>query len=202
MIKSIIFDFGGIFLNIEEPVRNDRFEEMGFDNFKKDIEDFNITYERGEVTTPDFIQEYMRRLPDVGEEIIRKTWNSMLLDFPVTRLEFLKKLAAENKYNLVLLSNTNELHIDWVKNNIPFWDEFRNCFDGVYFSYEIGTRKPDADIYEYVLHQQNIKAEEALFIDDTVKNTEGAAKLGIHTWNLKPGKEDVTQLFEIKKELF
>ena len=202
MIRTIIFDFGDVFLNIDENVRNERFEKMGIDDYTSQTEDFNREYERGKVTTPDFVDQYKKWLPDIPNETIKNTWNSMLLDFPETRLRFIKDLAATNKYNLVLLSNTNELHIDWVKANIPFFDEFRNCFDAFYFSYDLGTRKPDADIFEYVLNQQNLKAGDCLFIDDNAANTEAADKLSIKVWNLKPGKEDVTQLFEVKKDLF
>ena len=202
MIRTLIFDFGDVFLNIDEDIRNNRYKEMGIDNFKADTDDFNYEYERGKVTTADFIEQYKKWLPDISDESIKNTWNSMLLDFPESRLKFIKDLAAKNKYNLVLLSNTNALHIDWVKANIPFFDEFRNCFNAFYFSYELGTRKPDADIFEYVLNQQDLQAGECLFIDDNTANTEAAEKLGINTWNLKLGKEDVTQLFEVKKDLF
>ena len=202
MIKNIMFDFGDVFLNIDEPIRNNRFEKLGIDDFLAEMDHTNKEYEKGNMTTAALLAKYKKKLPDISEEEIKRTWNSMLHDLPEPRLQFLKKLAAENKYNLIFLSNTNDLHIEWVKQNIPFFEEFKNCFDAFYLSYEMGMRKPDPEIFEQVLKLQDIKPEETVFIDDNTKNTDGAASLGIHVWNLKPGKEDVTQLFEVKKELF
>lgn len=202
MIKSLIFDFGDVFLNIDEKIRDNRFEQMGFDNYREATEEINKAYERGELTTDEFVEKYKKLLPDASGDQIKRTWNSMLLDFPEHRMDFLRKLKNEGKYKLILLSNTSMLHIDWVAANIDVFQEFKSSFDAFYLSYDIGVRKPNTKIYERVLKDQNLKAEECIFIDDKSENTEGAAKVGLHTWNLQVGKEDVTQLFEIKKELF
>ena len=202
MIKTLIFDFGDVFLNIDEKIRDNRFEELGFEDYREATEDINKAYERGELSTAEFVEEYKKLLPQISGDEIKRTWNSMLLDFPKHRLDFLQKLAKQGKYKLFLLSNTSKLHIDWAAANMSNFYEFKNCFDHFYLSYEMGVRKPDSKIYERVLKDQNLKAKECLFIDDKQENTEGAEKVGLHTWNLKVGKEDVTQLFEIKKELF
>ena len=120
----------------------------------------------------------------------------------------LKKSDSKNKfqktsnYKLILLSNTNELHIDWVKKHISIYDSFKNCFDTFYLSHEINLRKPNADIFNFVLKENKIKAENTLFIDDNSDNIKAAAKLGYHVWNLNPATEDITTLLESKKELF
>lgn len=101
-----------------------------------------------------------------------------------------------------MLSNTNEIHIDWIKENVSFFDEFKSYFDAFYLSHEINFRKPDAEIYEFVLKNHDLKPGECLFIDDTKENTDAAEALGIHTWNIDPTKEDVIELFKAKKELF
>ena len=110
----------------------------------------------------------------------------------------MKKLAASGKYRLFLLSNTNDLHIESVKNSvgIPFFTEFKNCFEQFYLSHEINLRKPDTEIYEFVLKSNQLSPDETLFVDDLKENTVGASLLGIQVWNLNPTKECVTELFD------
>jgi putative hydrolase of the HAD superfamily len=123
-------------------------------------------------------------------------WNSILLDFPEKRLNFIEQLAAENEYKLLLLSNTNDLHIECVKQEMGMerYNRFKNAFDVFYLSYEIGMRKPDSEIFEFVLQENNLVPQETYFVDDVSENTDAAAALGINTWNLAVGKEDITQL--------
>lgn len=95
----------------------------------------------------------------------------------------------------MLLSNTNEIHINWVKNNISYYERFKSCFKKFYLSHEIGLRKPDPEVFEFVLNDNKLHAEYLLFIDDTQMHTDAAQKMGIQVWNLDPKTEDVTQLF-------
>lgn len=202
MIKTIIFDFGDIFINLDKPATLREMERYQINKFSESIMKCNLEYEKGNITSADFLNTYRSEYDQISDKEIINSWNAILVDFPEYRLEFIKKLSAEKKYQLILLSNTNEIHIQWVQQNVPFFEEFRNCFDAFYLSHEINYRKPDAAIYEFVLNQHDLKAEECLFIDDTKENTKGAAALGIHTWNLVPGKEDIVDLFTIKSELF
>ena len=130
-----------------------------------------------------------------------KAWNAILLDFPLHRLHFLQELNAKQKYRLFLLSNTNELHITWIKNNwgIALYNEFKAHFEGFYLSHEINLRKPNKNCYDFILCENNLIPEETIFIDDTKENTDTATELGIKTWNIDPLKEDVVELFS-KKE--
>ena len=79
---------------------------------------------------------------------------------------------------------------------------FKNCFDAFYLSQEIQIRKPNSDIYKYVLDTHNLIPEECLFVDDTFENTESAKQLKIHIWNINPKTEDIIDLFSTRKELF
>ena len=119
-----------------------------------------------------------------------------LKDIPPHRTTFLKELKAQNRYRLFLLSNTNELHIDCVQQDMgdEAYQDFKQLFDHFYLSYEMGKRKPDAEIYQQVLAEQSLLPEETLFIDDTEENTAAAARLGIRTWHLQVGKEDIVEL--------
>ncbi len=155
----------------------------------------NQLYEKGLISSDEFIQHYCETFPHLTSEAFRSSWNAILVDFPEHRLDFLTKLKQEGRYNLILLSNTNHIHIDWVKQNIDFFEEFKSCFDAFYLSQEINLRKPDAEIYEHVLEKHSLKPGETLFIDDTPENTTAAAKLGIHTWNIDPEKRGCDRTF-------
>ena len=202
MIKTIIFDFGDIFINLDKPATLREMEKYQINKFPDALINCNLEYEKGLITSADFLNHYKSEFDHIGEDEIVNSWNAILVDFPEYRLDFIKNLSAEKKYQLILLSNTNEIHIQWVQENVPFFKEFRKCFDAFYLSHEINFRKPDAAIYEFVLKKHDLNPEECLFIDDTKENTEGAAALGIHTWNLDPKKEDIVDLFTLKSELF
>lgn len=202
MIKTIIFDFGDVFLNLDKPATAKELKKLGISEFSEEMLQQNMRYEKGLITSEEFIQSYSGNFPQLTSEDFKSSWNAILIDFPRHRLEFLKNLKKNGKYKLILLSNTNHIHIDWVKENVEYFKEFEACFDAFYLSQEINLRKPDPEIYEYVLEQHGLKPQETLFIDDTKENTQAAAQLGIHTWNIDPETEDVTQLFTVKKELF
>ena len=104
------------------------------------------------------------------------------------------------KYRLFLLSNTDSIHIERFqhKAGITFYRDFYKCFEKVYFSYELGMRKPDAAIFEFVIKEHNLSPKNTLFVDDNFENIESAQKLGLQTWHLQKGEEDVVDLFEEK----
>lgn len=202
MIRTIIFDFGDVFINLDKAATLRELEKLEVRSFSEEDLKQNMEYEKGLLTSDEFVDAYIKTYPHLTKEGFKKSWNSILVDFPKSRLDFIRKLSEEKKYQLILLSNTNHIHIDWVKENVEFFEEFKNYFDAFYLSQEINMRKPEPSIYQYVLKKHDLRPEETLFIDDTKENTDAAAELGIRTWNIDPVKEDVTQLFEIKKELF
>lgn len=202
MIKTIIFDFGDVFINLDKPATQKELLKLGEIPNISEIQKINNHYEVGAISTQELIESFQNLLPRASEKQIIHAWNSILLDFPKHRLEFIQNLASEQQYKLLLLSNTNELHIDWIKENISFFKEFKSCFDSFYLSHEINLRKPETRIFEFVLKEQQLNPAETLFIDDTKENTDAAATLGIHTWNNNPKTEDVTNLFTLKSDLF
>ena len=201
MIKNIVFDFGDIFINLDKEATFKELAKLGVDQITDEMLAIAHQYEKGEITTNDFIDFFYQNFKINKSDLVR-AWNAILLDFPKHRLQFLKELVASDKYRLFLLSNTNEMHIEWIRNNwgIEVFQDFKNCFEQFYLSHEIHFRKPNADIYEFVLNENKLKAEETFFIDDTLENTMAAEKVGIKTWNLIPGAEDVAGLL-MKKEL-
>ena len=203
MIKTLIFDFGNVFINLDiEGAAKYAFETLEIDTFSEEISAFNSLYEQGLISTEEFIEFYAENFPNLSDDELIYTWNYMLKHFPKERLEFIKALKASAKYKLILLSNTNELHINWIKESVSFFEDFKNCFDAFYLSHEINLRKPNADIFEFVLKENKLKAEECLFIDDNKDNIETANALNFKTWHINPETEDVCSLFETKSTLF
>ena len=74
------------------------------------------------------------------------------------------------------------------------YSKFYNLFDKVYYSHEIGVRKPHSESFRLVLDENNLKEKEVLFIDDSPQHIEGAKELGIHTYHLKDN-EEITTVF-------
>ena len=192
-IKAVILDLGGVLLNIDYEKTRKAFAGLG-------IEDFNAHYnqfkgstlfddlETGKIKAEDFYQAFREQTGlKTEDDRIRKAWNAMLLDFPNTRVQFLKDLRK--KYRLFLLSNTNAIHHD------EFQRHFRetsgenaidDLFDKAYYSHLIGSRKPETEPFEHILKDQNLKPGETLFVDDTQSNLKGAITLGIQTIHLQP----------------
>ena len=203
MIKNIIFDFGDIFINLDKQATDRELKKLGVSDISEEMTIVARQYEKGVLSTQEFTNFFSSKLGVSVSELV-VAWNSILLNFPRERFLFLKELYNSKKYRLFLLSNTNELHISWIQQNwgLHRYMEFKNCFEKFYLSHEIKLRKPNKEIYEFALKENNLIAEETLFIDDLEENTTAASALGIHVWNLIPNQEDVSQLFIKKQHLF
>ena len=195
MIKTIIFDFGDIFINLDKEGTPNALKKLGLTEWTAELDEANLQFEKGEISPENFIAIFENALPNANTEAILMAWNAVLLDFPKYRLDFLKNLSL--KYQLFLLSNTDSIHIKTFEQRVgeSFTTDFYNCFEKVYYSFEMGMRKPDAAIFEYVINENKLKVSETLFVDDKKDNTNTAEKVGLHVWNLQVGKEDVVDLF-------
>ena len=203
MIKTIIFDFGNVFINLDiNGAINETYESLEITEFSEEIIAYNSFYEQGLISTDEFLEFYSENFPKLSQEELIDIWNLILKDFPMKRLDFLKELKTASKYKLILLSNTNELHIHWIKENVSFYEDFKNCFDEFYLSHEIHLKKPSPTIFEFVLNENNLNANECLFIDDNKDNIETANNLNFKTWHINPEEEDIINLFETKSNLF
>jgi len=198
-IKSIIFDLGGVLLNISYQNTIDKFKKLGIDNSssfysKKEQNNIFNHFECGEITGEKFVREIQKHCNDSTPKQILSAWNAMLLDLPKNRINLLNSL--KEKYQIFLLSNTNEIHINKFQNIIgeKEYHKFYNLFNKVYYSHEIGFRKPNVESFHLVLDKNNLKAKEVLFIDDSPQHIEGAKKLGIQTYHLQDN-EEVTTIF-------
>ncbi|PWB26162.1 HAD family hydrolase [Flavobacterium sp. HTF] len=198
MIDTIIFDFGDIFINLDKQATISGLQKLGMKEWNSELDRLNLLFEVGEISHDDFLAGFQKQLPNASKEDILDAWNAVLADFPLYRLEFLQMLSG--KYRLFLLSNTDSIHIETFENKtgISFYSDFYRCFEKVYFSFEIGKRKPDPDSFKYLINKHELSPKRTLFIDDKKENTDSAAALGFHVWNLQVGKEDVVDLFEKK----
>ena len=197
-IKNIILDLGGVLINLDYNKLNDRLGILGLSNTFSKSEQIELfdKLEEGKISEKDFIRAF-NRLTEANHnrQTIINAWNSILLDFPIERLELLKHLGQ--KYRLFLFSNTNSMHIREVYNIINRAYGIKNLnhyFEKIYLSNELGIRKPKTDGFDYILKDNNLKRNETLFIDDSPQHVEGAKKAGLNAQWLDLEKEDITLL--------
>ncbi|ABQ03040.1 HAD family hydrolase [Flavobacterium johnsoniae] len=195
MIDTIIFDFGDIFINLNKQGTISGLQKLGLKEWNAELDRLNLLFETGDISYDDFVSGFQEQLPNASIEEILEAWNAVLADFPSYRLDFVKELSK--KYRLFLLSNTDSIHIATFEKTVgvPFYTDFYNCFEKVHFSFEIGKRKPNANSYQHLIDEHNLVPEQTLFVDDKKENTDAAAALGLHVWNLQVGQEDVVDLF-------
>lgn len=198
MIKNIIFDFGDVFLNLDKEAPFHTFKTFGLDEWHNNIQTINEQFEIGVIDENQFLMGFQQYMPQATTSQIKSAWNSMLLDFPEKRLQFLEHLSK--KYNLYLLSNTDAIHIAFFEEShgVSFANAFYQCFKKVYFSFEIGLRKPNANCFQHVMNNHHLIPKETLFVDDRLDNIETASSLGFHVWHLQVGQETVLDLFNHK----
>lgn len=198
MIDTIIFDFGDIFINLEKEAQIEAFKKLGLNEPKPELIEMNDLFEKGKVSEIQFIESFHQFIPNASLNDIRDAWNTIIGEFPLYRLEFLQLLS--HKYRLFLLTNTDVIHINKFEDNVgvSFFSDFYQCFEKVYYSYEMGMRKPDAKIFTHIINKHDLSPKRTLFVDDKKANTDAAASVGLHVWNLQVGKEDVVDLFSQK----
>lgn len=196
MINTIIFDFGDIFINLEKEATIQEFKKLGLDGPNAELLEMNDQFERGKISEQEFIDGFKKFIPNADVHQIRHAWNAVIGEFPLYRLEFLQMLSK--KYRLFLLTNTDAIHISRFEHmvGVSFFSDFYQCFEKVYYSFEMGMRKPETQIFSRILQKHDLSPKRTLFVDDKKENTDAAASLGIQVWNLKVGEEDVVDLFD------
>ncbi|MBN1182505.1 MAG: HAD family phosphatase [Bacteroidales bacterium] len=186
--KNIIFDLGGVILNLNPQATIDRFKDTGMDNVEEFYSltyhaDFILDFETGKITTDDFrrrIRE-ISKIP-ITDDQIDFAWSGMLLDIPKERVNLLLKL--NETYRIFLLSNTNPIHIHYFNERVKKdhgVEGLEALFEKCYYSSDIGYRKPNAKAFQFVLDKEGIKPEETLFVDDILYNIEAAVRLSLKT---------------------
>ncbi len=191
-VKNIIFDLGGVLLNIDFSITEKAFKELGVTQFSNMFtqhhsNDLFVQLETGEISPEEFYEAFRKGTgTNLSDESIKKAWNALLLDFRVPTLSWLETIRS--KYRIFLFSNTNQIHHDafiesyqQLTGNV----EFDTIFEKAYYSQNMGMRKPNPEPFFYILKENNLEANETLFIDDTIKNIETAHALGLKTIHLQ-----------------
>ncbi len=204
MIKNIIFDLGGVILNIDFQRSADEFKKLGIKDFdqlySRAVQNYLfIGLELGNIDGKSF-RNSIRKLSniDLSDKEIDIAWNAIILDFPKDRLRLIAQI--NKNYNCFLLSNTNKIHYDVYNNDLKAnhnINGLESMFNKAYFSHDMRMRKPDAEIYEFVLHEQQIEAKETLFVDDSIQNIDAAKALGLQTLFIDISKgQEISDFFE------
>lgn len=203
--KNIIFDLGGVIMNIDYQKTAQAFKNLR-------IEDFDELYsqayqsklfdklETGKISREEFFEEInnLTKL-NLSNAQIQDAWNAMLLDIPLRRLQILQQLQLH--YNTFLLSNTNEIHEELFNQKLKEvcgYNSFGVFFDKIYLSHKVGIRKPDKEIFELILNENELKVADTVFIDDSLQHIESAASIGIQTIYLEKGMTIEKDVFKRK----
>lgn len=202
-IKNIIFDLGGVVLNIDYNATAEAFRNLGlkdFDELYSQAQQTNLfdDFEKGLCSTPYFINALLNYLPaGTSANKVVAAWNAMILEFPQENLELLQKLKTTHR--TFLLSNTNEIHIQCFNRALERASGEKSLapyFEKVYFSCDMKMRKPDPEIFEKVCDENHLIKSETLFIDDTERHIQGARSAGLETRLLCKGEK----LFEVMND--
>lgn len=203
-IRNIIFDLGGVIIDLDtsasfQELQNLNKNPANTSLFQEDVSLF-LDYEKGLISSQDFragIRDLTHN-PDLPDDEIDQAWNKMLLNIPLDRLELLSKLCRHQR--LYVLSNTNEIHVTAFNKIVqavsgkPSLDHF---FDKVYYSHLLNLRKPEREIYEYVISDSELVPDESLFIDDREENILAAREVGLNTLHVTKGRGVVSYFSDL-----
>ena len=204
-IRNIIFDFGGVILNIDFKRSIEAFQALGIGRDPSFFYEFGQSeiYDRletGHLSEQEFY-DYIRQATGVAatNDELRRAWDAVLLDMPEERVELLKKVRKH--YRIFLLSNTNAIHYETYNNAFRqrYGHDFGDLFERAWWSFRIGMRKPFPSTFRWVLRDAGLVAAETLFIDDTLKHIEGAREAGLKGFHLN--QVEITSLFDAEGKL-
>jgi FMN phosphatase YigB (HAD superfamily) len=195
-IHNVIFDFGGVLFEIDyhAPVRE--FKKIGFENFDEIYTQASQTdlfdrLETGKISNENFYTTIHSFCPAATREQVEYAWNSILTRILPDKVNLVQQVKAAGKRTF-LLSNTNGIHVAEFEKMIESGyglERFKSHFEQVYYSNEIGIKKPYPSTFLEVCKWNDLNPAETLFIDDSIQHVEGAKKAGLQVEHLKPGNE-------------
>lgn len=186
-VKNLVFDLGGVILDLAVNKTIDAFADLAGISGEKATSIFHTSpefnlYEKGGMTDQQF-RDFLKSAytPNASDAEIDNAWNQMLRGIPVIKLDLLERL--KRKYTVLLLSNTNEIHLSYINGNLlpKGASSLDQYFHKAYYSHRMLKRKPDAEIFEQVLQENNLIPEQTIFLDDNLMNVKGAESVGIKT---------------------
>jgi putative hydrolase of the HAD superfamily len=189
-IKNIIFDYGNVIFKIDFKKTQEAFENLGISNVDsffahKGHHSLFDNFETGKISAAQFrdgIRDYAQN-PKLSDEQINDAWNSLLIGVDEGNHDLL--LNLKGKYRIFLLSNINEIHLEYINNYLKSTFNLNSnngFFEKIYYSHLIGKRKPNQEIFDQVLTENNLNKEETLFIDDSPQHLKTATSMGINTY--------------------
>jgi glucose-1-phosphatase len=192
-IKNIIFDLGGVIMDIDVKQTMNAFSALGLKNIHEYFghgfaASFFSDHEAGKISDDAFLSEIKKLLnSEVRQDDLIDAWNALLLKFPPERIALLKEIRS--KYRLFLYSNTNAIHYKKFSEiyRHSFHGELEDLFEKAYFSHDLGHRKPDLGGYQQIIRENQLDPKLTLFVDDALMNVEGAIKAGLKGLYLPPG---------------
>jgi HAD superfamily hydrolase (TIGR01509 family) len=192
-VKNIIFDLGGVIMDIDVKHTLKAFSGLGIKNIGNYFghgfaASFFSDHEAGKISDEEFLKEIKKLLTEeVSDEEVIEAWNALLLQFPPERISLLREIRS--RYRLFLYSNTNAIHYDKFKEiyRSSFSGELEDLFEKAYFSHSLGHRKPDTTGFEIIIRENGLDPKQTLFVDDAFINVEGALKTGLKGLYLPPG---------------
>lgn len=199
--EAIIFDLGGVIINLDYKKTEQEFKRLFGSNFleiysKQSQTDIFNRLETGHISEKQFIETMQKSsIKDVSHQEIITAWNAMLLDIPKERIELLEKIGKQKR--IFLLSNTNEIHktaFDKIVLDSHTRNGLESLFEKAYFSHLVGMRKPNTEIFEFVINENNLNPQKTLFIDDSPQHIEGAIKTGLKTYYLDVNTHSILDL--------
>jgi glucose-1-phosphatase len=192
-ISNIIFDLGGVIMEIDVKQTLRAFTKLGMENIQDYFghgfaASFFSDHEAGRISDADFLKEIKNLLPQaVTEEAVIQAWNALLLYFPTDRIDLIRSLKG--RYRLFLYSNTNQIHYQKFSEiyQHSFGSRLEDLFEKAYFSHDLGHRKPDLGGFQHIIAENGLDSQKTLFVDDALINVEGAIKAGLKGLYLPPG---------------
>ena len=207
VIRTIIFDLGGVVITLDPQQAVDRFKALGLADAEKRLDSYTQSgifgdVEHGLITPEEFRKEFSKL---VGHEVTHEecafAWQGYAKEVPQRNLEALIRLRQEG-YRVLLLSNTNPFMMEWVES--PAFDgkghPVSYYFDHCYLSYQMKLMKPSEDIFRAVLRNEKTFASECLFVDDGSRNVATASQLGMFTFCPENGADWTQDIYKYLKE--
>lgn len=200
-VDAVILDFGGVLYDIDYGAPARAFKALGMQNFEEIYSQASQTdlfdrLEKGTISNADFISALHDYMPEgVTKEQVLDAWMDILLGIPKRRIDFVHRLKSEKR--TFLLSNTNAIHVARFEEDIERemgLDYFRAAFEKVYYSNEIGVKKPYPETYLEVCRWNDLTPERTLFIDDSVQHVHGALEAGLNAYHLEVPDEEITEV--------
>lgn len=207
-IRNIIFDFGGVIIDIDFGLSINAFNQLGAANFEEKYSKISQSLvfdelDKGIINENEFCEILKQYLSaGVSNSQVLNAWNAILIGIPEHRIRLLENVGQF--YRIFLFSNTNIIHypvyIQELKTKFGY-EKLDDLFEKVYLSFETGMRKPEEEFYRLILSENQLQPSETIFIDDSEHNLMPARLLGMKTLHLTKGK-DISEYFDDYKLIY